>query len=235
MQDNIDIIVKIDGDGQMNSSLINEFVNPLIHNSYSYSKGNRFFEISDLKNMPKLRLFGNSMLSFINKFSSGYWDIVDPTNGFTAINLKTLKRLPLDKISNDYFFESDMLFRLSLLKSKVIDISIMSNYSDENSNLKIKSIIISFIYKHLRNFSKRFFYNYILRDVKVGSFEFIFGLLFLFSGSIYGGIKWYFNSVNTLTTPTGTVVISAILIILGAQLLLAFLHNDIQENPNKKN
>lgn len=234
MQDNIDIIVKIDGDGQMNSSLINEFVNPLIHNSYSYSKGNRFFEISNLKNMPKLRLFGNSMLSFINKLSSGYWNIVDPTNGFTAINIKTLKRLPLDKISNDFFFESDMLFRLSLLKSKVIDISILSKYGDENSNLKIKSIITSFIYKHLRNFVKRFFYNYILRDIKIGTFEFIFGLLFLLSGSIYGGIKWYFNSVNNLTTPTGTVVISAILIILGVQLLLAFLHSDINDNPNKK-
>lgn len=235
IKDNIDIIVKIDGDGQMNSSLINKFVHPLIHNSYSYSKGNRFFDISNLKGMPKLRLFGNAMLSFINKLSSGYWDIVDPTNGFTAINLKTLKKLPLDKISNDYFFESDMLFRLSLLNSKVVDISIASNYGDENSNLKIKSIITRFIYKHLQNFVKRFFYNYILRDIKIGTFEFIIGLLFLFFGLIYGGTQWYFNSLNNLATPTGTVVINAVLIILGIQFLLSFVHNDISENPNKKN
>ena len=226
--------MKIDGDGQMDSSLIHKFVHPLIHNLYDYTKGNRFYDISHLGNMPKIRLFGNSLLSFINKFSSGYWDIIDPTNGYTAINLKTLKIIPLDKISNDYFFESDMLFRLNLLKSKVLDISIRSVYKNEKSNLKIKSIIIMFVHKHIKNFAKRFFYNYILRDVTIGTFEFIFGLLALFSGLIYGGIKWYVNLSSNLTTPTGTVVISAILIILGVQLLLAFLHNDIQENPNKK-
>jgi glycosyltransferase involved in cell wall biosynthesis len=234
IDDNIDIIVKIDGDDQMDSSLIPKFAHPLIHNLYDYTKGNRFYDISHLRNMPKIRLFGNSLLSFINKFSSGYWDIIDPTNGYTAINLKTLKKMSLEKISNDYFFESDMLFRLSILKSKILDIPIKSIYKNEKSNLKIKSIIITFVYKHLKNFAKRFIYNYILRDVTIGTFEFILGLLSLFSGLIYGGIKWYVNSSSNLTTPTGTVVISAILIILGVQLLLAFLNNDIQENPNKK-
>jgi glycosyltransferase involved in cell wall biosynthesis len=235
IDDNIDIIVKIDGDGQMNPSLIHKFAHPLIHNLYDYTKGNRFHELIYLQKMPKLRIFGNALLSFINKFSSGYWNIVDPTNGYTAINIKTLKTLPLEKISYDYFFETDMLFRLALLKAKVLDIPIKSIYKDEKSNLKVKSIIFKFIFKHFKNFNKRFFYNYILRDVSIGTFEFIFGLIFLCFGLIYGGIKWYFSITSKIPTPTGTIVICAILIILGFQLLLAYIHNDIQENPNKKN
>ena len=228
IKDIVDVVVKIDGDGQMNPSLISKFVNPIIINNYDYTKGNRFYELKHIMNMPKLRIFGNSILSFINKFSSGYWNIFDPNNGYTAINLKTLKKLPLEKISNDFFFESDMLFRLNLLKSRVLDVSIKSIYENEKSNIKIKKIIFLFIFKHIRNFSKRFFYNYILRDVSIGTFEFIFGLLFLGIGSVYGAAKWYINLTLNTPTPTGTVVISAVSLILGVQFLLAFIHNDIE-------
>jgi hypothetical protein len=199
-------------------------------NNYDYTKGNRFYELKHVMNMPKLRVFGNSILSFINKFSSGYWNIFDPNNGYVAINVKTLKKMPLEKVSHDFFFESDMLFRLNLLRSRVLDISINSIYKNEKSNIKIKKIIFLFIFKHIRNFGKRFFYNYILRDVSIGTFEFIFGLLFLFFGSIYGATKWYLNSTLNAPTPTGTVVISSVLIILGLQFLLAFIHNDIENN-----
>ena len=109
--------------------------------------------------MPKARLFGNAILSFMTKLSSGYWDLFDPTNGYTAIHSDVAKHLPFKKISRRYFFETDMLFRLNTLRAVVVDIPMDAKYGDEVSNLKISKILGEFLYKHIRNFFKRVFYN----------------------------------------------------------------------------
>jgi len=109
----VDCIVKIDGDGQMRPELLMSFVTPVLNREADYTKGNRFFRVEDVVTMPRVRLFGNAVLSFMNKFSSGYWGLFDPTNGYTAISGAVAAQLPFDKISSRYFFESDMLFRLA--------------------------------------------------------------------------------------------------------------------------
>ena len=96
--DNADIIVKIDGDGQMDPKLIKSFISPIIRGDADYTKGNRFYNLDELGQMPKIRLFGNAVLSFMTKFSSGYWNLFDPTNGYTAINSNVLADLSLNKI-----------------------------------------------------------------------------------------------------------------------------------------
>ena len=120
--DGAEIIIKIDGDGQMDPSLIVDFIRPIIDGEADYTKGNRFFNLESLASMPKIRLFGNAVLSLMTKLSSGYWNLFDPTNGYTAIHADIAKYLPFEKISNRYFFETDMLFRLNTLKAVVIDI-----------------------------------------------------------------------------------------------------------------
>ena len=230
---NADIIVKIDGDGQMDPGLIPDFINPLLDDLADYSKGNRFFYISNLKKMPKIRVFGNSILSFINKISSGYWDLFDPTNGFTAINSKVLSKLEIDKIENGYFFESDILFRLNTIRAVVFDVPINAIYGDEESGLEIKKILVPFILFHIRNFLKRIFYNYYLRDMSIASIELPLGLFLFLFGLIYGGYFWHKSTLTFLPTPTGTIIISAISILIGVQFILAFLAFDINSNPNK--
>ncbi len=103
---NSDVIVKVDGDGQMNPDYIEKLITPIIKNQADYTKGNRFSDFKALRKMPKMRLFGNSALSFLVKASSGYWNMMDPTNGFTAINKNAVLGLDLDKLSKRYFFES---------------------------------------------------------------------------------------------------------------------------------
>lgn len=83
-----DVIVKVDGDGQMDPALIPEFIGPIIAGNADYTKGNRFFNLEDVAEMPGLRIFGNAALSFMAKFSTGYWGLFDPTNGYTAIHAK---------------------------------------------------------------------------------------------------------------------------------------------------
>ena len=131
------------------------------------------------------------VLSFLSKFSTGYWNIFDPTNGFTAIHSKTAKILPFEKISNRYFFESDMLFRLNTLRAVVRDIPMKAVYGDEESNLKISRIFTEFLLKHIKNSLKRLFYNYFLRDFSIASIQLVLGLFFLLFGIFFGILSWY--------------------------------------------
>ena len=96
------------------------YMAPRKDNEADYTKGNRFYNLEEILTMPKSRIFGNAMLSFVNKISSGYWNIFDPTNGYTAIHTDVIRMLPLSKISKRYFFESDMLFRLNTIKAVVV-------------------------------------------------------------------------------------------------------------------
>jgi len=231
LADNADIIVKIDGDGQMDPKLINSFISPIIRGDADYTKGNRFYNLDELGQMPKIRLFGNSVLSFMTKISSGYWNLFDPTNGYTAINSSVLADLSLNKISNRYFFETDMLFRLNLLRAVVRDVPMSAKYTDEVSNLRIGKILIEFSFKHMRNFIKRIFYSYYLRDMSLASFELPIGMAFTSFGMFYGICSWL-NSVNKgVETSAGTVMLSALPLLMGVQLMLAFLSFDISNTP----
>jgi len=102
MQDGAQIVLKIDGDGQMNPALIPRFIYPILASRADYTKGNRFFNPESLRGMPAVRLCGNAALSFITKLSTGYWQVMDPTNGYTAIHTRALEQLPLEKISSRY-------------------------------------------------------------------------------------------------------------------------------------
>ena len=117
-----DVIVKIDGDGQMDPSLVPRFVAPILRGDADYAKGNRFFDLRHIRRMPPLRRIGNLGLSFMAKASTGYWDVFDPTNGYTAIHARVASMLPYERISRRYFFETDLLFRLNTLRAAVIDV-----------------------------------------------------------------------------------------------------------------
>ncbi len=226
-----DYFIKIDSDGQMNPNEIERFIKPLHEGLSDYTKGNRFYSLEMLKGMPPIRIFGNALLSFVSKASSGYWDIMDPTNGYTAIHRKVLQRIPLEKLSNRYFFESDMLFRLNLCRAKVTDIPLYSTYGSEESNLKIREIFFNFGKNHLSRISKRLFYNYLLRDFNAGSFSLIAAIVTLLSGSFYGGYYWLGNLGTGNVTPTGTIVITSILLITGFNFLINFFNYDTTNKP----
>ena len=226
-----DVIVKIDSDGQMDPVLIPQFIKPIISGQADYAKGNRFFTPEFLDGMPKVRVLGNAGLSFLNKFSTGYWQIFDPTNGYTAIHAKVLKLLPLDKIAKGYFFESDMLFRLGTLRAVVIDVPQKSIYGDEESNVKISKALWGFAGAHLSNFFKRIIYSYFVRDFHVASIEWILGPALLLFSLIFGTGAWIDSVQNGVEASAGTVMLAALPLIAGLQLTLSALHFDIQNQP----
>ena len=233
MEEGAEIIVKIDGDAQMDPKLIPYFVEPILAGEADYTKGNRFFDLEEIRSMPPVRLFGNAVLSFMTKFSTGYWDVFDPTNGYTAIHMEVAKHLPFKKISQRYFFETDMLFRLNLLRAVVIDIPINARYGNEVSNLKISIIIGEFLIKHVRNFFKRLFYNYYLRDLSLASVELPIGVILLIFGIIFGSYNWIISCQKGTEATIGTVMLASLSILMGMQLILAFIAYDIASVPRR--
>jgi glycosyltransferase involved in cell wall biosynthesis len=221
----ISVVVKVDGDGQMDTSKILELINPIVDGKYDYAKGNRFIDFESIQEMPKIRVLGNAILSIFSKFSSGYWHILDPNNGYLAISTTALRKIPLSKVDKRFFFESDMLFRLNLINARVIDVPMKAKYGDEISNLKIRSTIFKFLTCHSKNFTKRITYKYFLQGMSVGSIELISGIAFLGFGVIFGLHTWI--NANGVAAPTGSIVLSSMTIILGFQMLLAFINYDI--------
>lgn len=231
--DNMDIVVKIDGDGQMDPALLPLFIEPIVQGRADYTKGNRFFNLETLIAMPTLRKLGNAVLSFVNKCSSGYWNVMDPTNGYTAIHCQTLALLPLDKLSTRYFFESDMLFRLGTVRAVVQDISMAAIYADERSNLQIKKVIFEFPWLYIKAFFKRVFYNYFLRDFNGASLELVLGLLLILFGSLWGAEHWLSSIISQQVASAGTVMLAVLPIIIGFQLLLSAIQFDMVNIPRK--
>lgn len=231
LTDNMDIVIKVDGDGQMNPALIPHFVRPIQKRKADYTKGNRFYHPESLRSMPVIRLVGNAGLSFINKLSTGYWSIVDPTNGYTAIHTAVLRELPLHKLERRYFFESDMLYHLNIVRAVVRDVPMDAVYADEKSNLKISKVLPEFFLKHTKSFAKRYIYTYIVRDFNLGSIYSLFGTAFCAIGMIFGAGHWLRSVETGAAATSGTVMLAALPLLVGIQLLIAFLHHDVSSIP----
>jgi dolichol-phosphate mannosyltransferase len=234
IEDGMDVIVKLDGDGQMDPAFVPALVSPLLTGEADYAKGNRFFDLAHIYRMPPARIAGNAVLSFMTKLSTGYWDVFDPTNGFTAIRADSARRLPMDRISQRYFFESDMLFRLGTLRAVVVDVPMEPVYGAETSGLSIPRIVPEFLFKHARNFLKRIFYNYFLRDMSLASFELVAGVPLLAFGIVFGIWNWAQSAGLGQPTPAGTVMLAALPIIVGLNFVLAFLAYDIANVPRRR-
>ena len=227
------VIVKIDGDGQMDPGLLPAFVAPILRGEADYTKGNRFWDLRGISRMPLLRRIGNLGLSFMAKASSGYWDVFDPTNGYTAIHAVVAARLPLESISQRYFFETDMLFRLNTIRAVVVDVPMDARYGHEVSNLRISRIFGEFLLKHARNLVKRIFYNYFLRDLSIASLELLAAIGMLGFGTIFGAWHWWHSAQSATNTPVGTIMIATVAVVSGLQFLLAFLGHDIANVPRR--
>ena len=231
--DGAKIIVKVDGDGQMDPALIPHFIAPILAGEAYYTKGNRFFDLEEIRAMPPVRIFGNAVLSLMAKLSTGYWDLFDPTNGYTAIHAEVAAQLPLERISRRYFFETDILFRLNTLRAVALDVPMDARYANEVSNLRISRVAGEFLLKHARNFFRRIFYNYYLRDLSLASIELPLGLLLLAVGTGFGLYSWMQSAAYGVATTAGTVMLSALPMLMGLQFVLAFLAYDISSVPRR--
>lgn len=227
------VVVKLDGDGQMDPALIGRLVAPILSGKADYCKGNRFHRVADVSAMPRVRLFGNVVLSFMTKLSSGYWQLFDPTNGYVGIHRAVLAELPLDALARRYFFESDLLYHLNQARAVVAEMPMTAIYADEPSSLRPARVIGPFMRGHLRNTCRRIVYSYFLRGFSPASLELLFAPLLLLFGSAFGAFHWWWSAMSGIPASAGTVMIAALPILIGMQLLLSWLNYDVASEPRQ--
>lgn len=228
-----DIIVKMDGDGQMDPAYLESLVRPILEGKADYAKGNRFKDLSSLKSMPKARLFGNSALSFMVKAASGYWNIMDPTNGYVAIEREALLKLDYSKLAKRYFFEFDMLINLNIENAVVVDVPMPAKYGDEKSSLKISRILIDYPWRILKGSVRRWLLKYYLYDFNMASVYVALGLPLTLFGIVFSIVRWVVGAMTNTANTAGTVMLAVLPIVLGLQFLLQATQIDIQSVPKK--
>ncbi len=227
-----DVIVKLDADGQMDPAFVPHLVACFERDpSLGYVKGNRFTGESLVREMPPIRLFGNAVLSLLVKFASGYWNLLDPTNGYVAFRADVLRELPWRRFADSYFFETSVLGELGLRNVPIGEVEMPTIYGTEQSSLSIRRVIFEFPPKLARLFWRRILLHYFVFDVNLGSLYLLFGVLSLLAGTIIGGIEW----VRTLQTghvrTAGTVMLAVLPILIGFQFLSNALMYDVQFAP----
>lgn len=228
------ICVKMDGDGQMSAEDLDGLVAPLIDGYADYAKGNRFVDLRALQQMPRRRLLGNAALTFASKLACGYWNMLDVTNGFTAIRSAVLRQIDLTKVSDRYFFETSMLVELNILRAATVDVEMPARYGEETSSLKISTVASTFPGLLIRGLLRRFYWRYLIEEFSVVSVCVLIGMpLFLF-GLVFGGARWIRTIETGIPATAGTVFVAALPIILGFQLLLAALMLDVMSSPTRK-
>ena len=229
-----EIIIKIDSDGQMDPSYIPMLIEPIVNRTSDVTKGNRFRNIDVLIRMPKIRLLGNIILSFITKLSTGYWELFDPTNGFIAINTKILSKIQYQKTDNRYFFETDLLFRCGLYDLLISEIEMPTIYKNEKSGLNPMQESIRYLLSHIIIFIKRIIYQYFLIDFNPGSLSFLFGFITAIF-TIFAGFKsvLYYKNLN-IESPLGVKILFLTSAIISVQLFVSFVYYDATQRPLRR-
>ncbi len=226
-----DIIVKMDADGQMDPADLRNLIRPLTEAGFDYAKGNRFYDLAALEQMPWARRLGNIALSFLTKAASGYWNVYDPQNGYVAIRRDALERLDLDTLDRGYFFENSMLVQLNVIQARIAEIPIPARYGNHGSAMSLPHIVFIFPWKLLRDGLRRLRLKYFGMDLSPVAVLLLVGGALLVGGVAYGVVNWIRNAIAGVPTSAGTVMVSALPTLLGSQLLLNALLLGITQTP----
>lgn len=225
------ILVKVDGDGQMDTGRMLDLVEPLLDGRADYAKGNRFLHSAELRAMPFFRRVGNIGLTFLAKAASGYWTMFDPANGYTAMHVDVWRKLNPRRIAKRYFFESSLLIELGCRRAVVEDVAIPARYQGEISSLSPVKVVLEFPPRLLMGLLRRLGTCYFLYDFTPVSLFLTWGILLSTFAVVWGGYFWRRSIETGIANPTGTVMIAVVSLVLGVQLLLQAIALDIQNVP----
>jgi dolichol-phosphate mannosyltransferase len=222
----MDILVKLHADGRMDPARVVSIVRPLLDGDADYAKGNRFFDLDDVTGVPWRSLIGNSVESFVAKVASGYWNLTDPGNGYTALHGTVARALGLDKLARDDTFEVDLLLRLAMLRAVVVDVPMPARVNRVDDRARLPRGLFS-------RTAKRLAYAYFLRDFNAGTLQFLAGKLLVLIGAVYGGTQWYNAHDSGIAATPGTVMLAALPILVGVQLLIAAFRYEVTNVPRR--
>jgi glycosyltransferase involved in cell wall biosynthesis len=227
-----DVNVVMAGDAQMDPKHLPALLDRVTHDGYGFAKANRFFSPESFEGMPTHRVFGNIVLSFMTKLASGYWNLFDPQNGYTAVRTSVLKRLPLDRVSRRYSFENDLLIHLNILQVGAVDVPIPAVYADEVSSIRLTKVVPELLNLLTKGFWRRIWYRYVLWSFSPIALLLFLGLA-LFGFGLCVAIWVSFQIVGSVIATAGTVMLAALPLMIGSQMLISALQLDIQASPSQ--
>jgi len=225
------IIIKMDGDGQMDPAYLEDLIAPVAFLGYGYAKGNRFLHDKQLQRMPSVRLWGNIVLTFLTKIASGYWNVFDPQNGYTVISRWALESINLEELDRRYFFENQMLVLLNTRMVPVADVPIPARYGNETSSLRIGIVLKSFPGLLVKGFLTRLWRRHVILDFSPLIPLLVAGIVFIAFGAVFGGYHWIKSIVTNVPATSGTVMLAVLPLIIGAQVILQAILIDIASVP----
>jgi glycosyltransferase involved in cell wall biosynthesis len=224
-----DILVTMDGDGQMDPQYLTALLDPVIDGSCDFAKGNRFYATDSWQGMPRHRIFGNIVLTFMTKAATGYWNLFDPQNGYTAMTREVSSRIDWDTVARDYSFENDVLARLGLLRVRIRDVDIPALYGEEVSHIRLSRVVPSMVRTLNRALWKRFWLQYVVRSFSPVALFVVAGWALL-AWSVVAGVYFVVTAFGHIAT--GPVMVVVIPFMIGVQLELAALVLDIMNAPS---
>src|SRR5215469_4999181 len=226
-----DINVVMAGDAQMDPVYLPALLAPIVDAGYGFTKANRFYSRQSLMGMPTIRLMGNVVLSFATKLASGYWNLFDPQNGYTAITRESLGMIDLDRLARRYSFENDLLIWLGIAGVRAKDVPIPSVYGDEVSGMRLRKVIPEISHLLFMGFWRRIFLKYVLMSFSPIALLLFTGL-FLCAFGLGVGI-WTLAVTPSGASPTaGTVLLAVGPLLVGINMLVHALTLDIQQTPD---
>lgn len=228
-----DIVVKMDGDDQMDPAYLPALIRPLVRAEADYTKGNRWHNSHELATMPAARRLGSVGLSFLTKLASGYWRLFDPCNGYTAIRASVLRQLPMERLGRRFFFETSMLVQLNILGAVIQDLPIPARYGDEKSTMSLRRVLREFPPALARACASRVWTRYFVRDFGPISLCLFGGGLLTAWGAGFGAWKWAQSLLTGVPNTAGTVMLAAMPFLMGFQLLLQAALLEIAGEPTR--
>lgn len=229
-----DVNVIMAGDAQMDPQHLPALLDPVTDGGYGFAKANRFFAPESFEGMPRHRVFGNIVLSFMTKLASGYWHLFDPQNGYTAVRAEVLRNIPLEHVAKRYSFENDFLIHLNIQQVSAIDVPVPAVYGDEVSSIRLSKVVPELLDLLFRGFWRRIWYRYVLWSFSPIALLLFTGLL-LFGIGLGISIWVAFLALGSTVATAATVMLAALPLMIGTQMLISSLQLDIQASPSKPN
>ncbi len=228
--DGIDVVAVMNGDGQMDPEILDRIVDPVVTGAADYAKGNRLQSRDDRQGMSTFRFVGNAMLTGLSKFSTGYWTLSDPQNGYTAISRETIEALELGSITDQYGFLNHLLTHLNVNSFRVADVPMQAVYGDEESSIRYVPFVRFVSMLLLRSFLWRLKVRYVKREFHPAVLFYATGA----TGLVAGAIGLAGAAVKATRDGDGFTasIVSVLTLLVGTISLGTAISMDAEENED---
>ena len=226
------ITVVMAGDNQMHPDDLPGLLDKLIDENYDYVKGNRLLH-QNISAMPVYRFLGNSVLTILTKFATGYYFSMDPQCGYTAIKNSALRKIPIENMTRGYGYNADILCMLNIMQFRVSDVEVQPIYDREKSKIKLWKYVPKTSWILLRLFFRRLWQRYVVLDFHPLILFYLFAFLNLVMVLIPGTIRFFYMYCTYNELPRTTLIILFFSFLISFQSVIFAICMDMDYNKKR--